>query len=118
MDPITRHETLFNAGVTTGDFGPWLETFHEDAVASFIGLPLGPFHGRQAIARAYAERPPSSTLRVVESSLDGDVGRARFVWTDAPDTGGHFVIRLSEGRLEALEVTLDAPPPPPASAPA
>lgn len=118
MDPLTRHETLFNAGVTTGDFGPWLETFHDDAVASFTGLPLGPFHGRQAIARAYAEHPPSSTMRVVESGMEGDVGRARFVWTDAPHTGGTFVIRLREGKLTSLDVALDAPPPPPATTPA
>ena len=61
MDPVTRHETLFNEGVRTGDFGPWLDTFHADAVATFTGLPIGPLHGRTAIAQAYAEHPPSSS---------------------------------------------------------
>jgi steroid Delta-isomerase len=112
MDPVVRHETLFNQGVRTGDFAPWLTTFHEDAVATFAGLPLGPFHGRDEIAKAYSEHPPSSTMRVVESTVDGDAYRCRFVWTDAPDTGGVFVIRLRDDKLVSLDVTLDAPPPP------
>jgi SnoaL-like domain len=117
MDAVSRHESLFNHGVRTGDFGPWLATFHDDAVAIFTGLPIGPLYGREAIAKTYAEHPPSSTMRVVESTVDvdADAATARFVWTDAPETGGVFVIRLREDRLVSLEVTLDAPPPPPRS---
>jgi hypothetical protein len=116
MDPLSRHQILFNEGVRTGDFGPWLETFHDDAVASFTGLPLGPFHGRDAIAKAYAEHPPSSEMRVLSSTVDGDAIRARFIWVGAPTTGGEFVIRLRDDRLTSLDVALDAPPPPPANA--
>jgi steroid Delta-isomerase len=115
MDVVARHESLFNLGVRTGDFEPWLATFHDDAVATFTGLPIGPFHGREAIGKAYAEHPPSSTMRVVDSTVDADGATARFVWTDAPETGGVFVIRLRDDRLVSLEVTLDAPPPPPRS---
>src|ERR1043166_706286 len=99
MDPITRHETLFNEGVRTGDFGPWLDTFHNDATATFTGLPLGPFVGRDAIAGAYAAHPPRSPMRVVQSRVDGDTVTAHFVWVDAPDTGGTFVLRLRDDRL-------------------
>jgi hypothetical protein len=116
MDPLARHETLFNAGVASGDFGPWLETFHADATATFVGLPLGPFRGRDAIAAAYAENPPSSPMRVVDATRDGDVVRAHFVWDSAPDTGGIFVFELRGDRLASLEVELGAPPPPPATA--
>jgi uncharacterized protein (TIGR00730 family) len=112
-DPIARHESLFNEGVRTGDFGPWLDTFHDDATATFVGLPLGPFVGREAIAQAYAAHPPSSPMRVVDSRLDGDTVTARFVWVNAPATGGVFVFRLRDDRLASLDVTLDAPPPPP-----
>lgn len=114
MDPVTRHQTLFNAGVRTGDFGPWLDTFHTDAVATFTGLPIGPFEGRDAIAKAYAEHPPSSPMRVESSEVDGDRATCRFVWIDAPTTGGVFALTLRGDRLAALTVTLDAPPPPPA----
>jgi steroid delta-isomerase len=113
MDPLTRHYTLFNEGVRSGDFGPWLATFHADAVATFVGLPIGPFHGRDQISVAYAEHPPSSPMRVVESSADGERTTARFVWVDAPDTGGVFTFTLRGDKLAALEVALNAPPPPP-----
>jgi hypothetical protein len=110
MDPVARHESLFNDGVRTGDFGPWLATFHDDAVATFTGLPIGPLHGRDAIAKTYAEHPPSSTMRVLESTVEDERATGRFVWTAAPQTGGVFVLRLRDDRLVSLEVTLDAPP--------
>jgi hypothetical protein len=113
MDPLTRHVTLFNQGVRTGDWGPWLDTFHEDAVATFVGVPIGPLLGREAIAKAYAERPPSSTMRLVRAITDepGRLG-GQFVWVDAPDTGGQFTFGLRDGKLTSLEVVLDAAPPP------
>jgi len=112
MDAVSRHQILFNEGVRTGDFGPWLETSHTDAVATFTGLPIGPFQGRDALAKAYAEHPPTSEMRVLSSTVDGDAVTARFVWVNAPMTGGRFTIRLRGDRLSSLDVVLDAPPPP------
>ena len=113
MDPVARHQALFNEGVRSGDFGPWLDTFDDDTVVTFEGLPIGPLHGRYAVAKVYAEHPPSSPMRVVESSIDGNLATGRFVWADAPETGGVFVLTLRTDRLAAMRVTLDAPPPPP-----
>ena len=113
MDPVTRHQALFNEGVRTGDFGPWLDTFTDDTVVTYAGLPIGPLHGRDAVAKVYADHPPSSPMRVEESSVDGDKATGRFVWVDAPATGGVFELTLRDGRLAAMHVTLDAPPPPP-----
>jgi steroid delta-isomerase len=112
MDPLSRHVTLFNDGVRTGDFGPWLDTFHDDAVATFTGLPIGPFAGRDAIAGAYAGHPPSSQMLLTSGAVEGDTVTGQFAWVEAPDTGGVFVLRLRDGRLTSMEVTLDAPPPP------
>jgi hypothetical protein len=51
---------------------------------------------------------------VVESTLDSDErATGRFVWVDAPETGGVFVLTLRDGKVAGLDVTLDAPPPPP-----
>lgn len=116
MDPLSRHQILFNEGVRTGDFGPWLETFHSDAVVSFTGVPLGPLHGRDAIAKAYVDHPPSSEMRVLSSTVNGDTILARFIWVSAPTTGGEIAIRLRGDRLAALDVMLDAAPPPSAAA--
>jgi hypothetical protein len=114
VDPVARHQALFNEGVRSGDFGPWLDTFTDDTVVTYVGLPIGPLHGRDQVAKAYVEHPPSSPMRVVESALEGDEqATGRFVWVDAPETGGVFVLTLREGKVAALAVTLDAPPPPP-----
>src|SRR5258706_13769573 len=108
-----RHQTLFNEGVRTGDFGPWLDTFADAAVVTYVGLPIGPLIGRDQVAKAYVEHPPSSPMRVEDSSVDGDRVTGRFVWVDAPETGGVFVLTLREDQVIAMDVTLDAPPPPP-----
>jgi hypothetical protein len=116
VDPVSRHQMLFNEGVRTGDFGPWLDTFHDDVVVTYTGLPIGPLHGRDQLATAYDEHPPSSPMRVEESTVDGDTVTGRFIWIDAPDTGGVFVLRLRGDRVSTMDVTLNAPPPPPRSA--
>jgi hypothetical protein len=113
FDPVERHQRLFNEGVASGDFGPWLETFAEDTTVTFTGLPIGPLHGRAAVAQTYAEHPPSSPMRVEESSIEGSTATGRFVWVDAPDTGGVFTLTLRAAKLVAMDVRLDAPPPPP-----
>ncbi|MFN8517354.1 MAG: nuclear transport factor 2 family protein [Chloroflexia bacterium] len=47
---LERHIALFNQGVRTGDFGPMLAPFAPDATLTFVGIPVGPFHGKAAIA--------------------------------------------------------------------
>jgi hypothetical protein len=113
VDPVGRHAALFNQGVRTGDFSTWLSTFAEDAVMTFAGLPIAPARGREAIADVYAAHPPSSPMRVVSSSVNGEVTTGRFVWVAAPGAGGEFVLRLRKGYFSGVDVTLDAPPPPP-----
>jgi steroid Delta-isomerase len=113
MDPVERHQARFNLGVRTRDFGPWLDTFAEDTVVTFTGLPIGPLQGRRALAETYAAHPPSSPMRVQESSVDGDRVTGRFVWVDAPSTGGVFVLVLRDDKIVSMDVTLNAPPPPP-----
>ncbi|MFN8540314.1 MAG: hypothetical protein U0232_22915 [Thermomicrobiales bacterium] len=54
---LERHIALFNQGVRTGDFGPMLAPFAPDATLTFVGIPVGPFHGKAAIAAAYATHP-------------------------------------------------------------
>jgi steroid delta-isomerase len=110
VDAVGRHVALFNQGVRTGDFAAWIDTFAKDATLSFEGLPIPPAHGRDTIAAVYDSHPPSSPMRLVAVLPRG----GRFVWVAAPHTGGEFTLDLTdEGLLTALEVTLNAPPPPP-----
>jgi hypothetical protein len=113
MDPVGRHCALFNQGVRTGDFGSWLATFTDDATLAFEGLALPAVEGRAAIRSLYDSHPPSSPMRVIASTVDGDTAIGRFVWVAAPDTGGSFTVRLRNGSVAGLLVQLDAAPPPP-----
>jgi steroid delta-isomerase len=99
---VRDHANGFNAAVRSGDFGPFLETFADDAVMRFIGVPAGPYVGRAEIARAYAEQPPTDTLTVEEVATEGDVDVVPFRW----DRGGvgTLTVRWAAGLVADLTV--------------
>jgi steroid delta-isomerase len=102
------HVIRFNEGVRTGDWAPMLEGFADDAELAFDGVPVGPFHGRETIAAAYAEQPPDDqlvTLRVEESG--GDV-TALYAWRKQPGTvAGRMVLTPRDGLVARLLVTFE-----------
>src|SRR5436189_263262 len=63
---LRQHVERFNAGVRTGDWSEMLRGFDEVAEMEFRGVPVGPFHGKDAIADAYRAQPPDDELRVLE----------------------------------------------------
>jgi RimJ/RimL family protein N-acetyltransferase len=105
---IHDHVIRFNEGVRTGDWAPMLERFAGDAELAFEGVPVGPFHGRDAIAAAYAEQPPDDqlvTLRVDEGN--GDV-TAVYAWRKEPATvAGRMVLTPRDGLVARLLVTFE-----------
>jgi RimJ/RimL family protein N-acetyltransferase len=114
-EPLTGVELLhdhvmrFNEGVRTGDFGPMLERFAEDAVLEFEGVPVRPFHGREAIAAAYREQPPDDEVRILEADERENGVVARYAWAKDPDTAaGEMRITRSGDRIAGLVVTFGA----------
>ena len=105
-DRVEEHFRLFNEAVRSHDWTAFLATFTPDAVMSFAGAPVGPYAGRDQIARAYAERPPSDTMRCVSDARDGDRDVVRFAW----DAGGGGTLSVSwrNGAVADLTVTFDA----------
>jgi hypothetical protein len=102
MSRTTDHVDAFNHAVTTGDWDTFAERFAEDATMTFIGVPAGPFHGRQSIATAYRENPPTETMTIQEA--DGDT--VRFRWA----SGGTGTMKLSwstDGAVRILVVAFD-----------
>jgi steroid Delta-isomerase len=75
---------------------------------AFTNLPVGPFIGREQIAVAYAERPPTDTmtLEAVET-LDPQTARVIFVWDESGDDGA-MTVRWRDGRVEAIDITFGA----------
>ena len=69
---LERHVETFNAAVRSGDFAPLVALFADDATLEFDGVPVGPFHGRDAIAAAYAAQPPTDTMTVLDVRVEDD----------------------------------------------
>jgi steroid Delta-isomerase len=71
----------FNSGVRSGDWEPLLELLAPDAELEFVGIPVGPLAGRDAIGEAYRVQPPDDELVLLEQRSDGS---AVYAWARAP----------------------------------
>jgi steroid Delta-isomerase len=107
-DLLHDHVESFNAGVRTGDWSSMLERFDDAAEMEFRGVPVGPFHGKDAIAEAYGAQPPDDELRVLEErEHDGRVD-ARYAWLAEPDVAaGELLITAESGLIRKLVITFD-----------
>jgi steroid delta-isomerase len=94
--------------VRTGDWEPMLAGFDDDAEMEFRGVPVGPFHGRDAIAEAYRAQPPDDELRVLEHrELEGRA-EARYAWLAEPDVAaGELLLAAEDGLIRKLVITFD-----------
>ena len=108
-DVLTRHIALFNEGIRTGDFGPMVNWFTDDAELVFENIPVGPFHGRDAIAAAYASQPPDDEIVLLESRTVGGLLVAAYAWKSEPDgQAGEMVITVDGDRIAQLVVVYGA----------
>jgi steroid delta-isomerase len=105
---LRQHVGSFNKGVRTGDWAPMLERFDDDAEMEFRGIPVGPFHGRGAIAEAYRARPPDDELRVLEYRKGEGREEARYAWLAEPDVAaGELLLSSEDGVITRLVITFD-----------
>ncbi|PJJ53592.1 SnoaL-like protein [Mumia flava] len=81
-EKVERHCDLFNACVQSGDFGPFVATFAEDAAMDIENNPYGPFGGREQIAAAYTAQPPTDAMLIDDvEELAADRARVTFTWS-------------------------------------
>jgi hypothetical protein len=88
----------FNRGVRTGDWTAMLDLVADDATLEFVGIPVGPFHGRAAIEAAYAEQPPDDEIVLLDD--------ARYAWARDPShAAGELQLEEDEaGRISRIRV--------------
>ena len=82
---VTEYVAVFNAAVSSGDYGPLLARYTEDAVLRFENVPPAAssleFAGRQAIADAYAQNPPDDQIDLMgEPAGSGEHVAVPFAW--------------------------------------
>ena len=68
---------------------------------AFVGISVGPFHGRDASAAANVEQPPDGelVLLAIETEDDAEVVRGRYAWAADPEVAPGA--RCEYGRLTA-----------------
>lgn len=103
---VARH----NQGVRSGDWRGLIALFAPDACVIFEGIAIGPFHGRDAIARAFATHPPDDELTLLDlASLPGaEQAAARYAWSRTPHThAGAITLSMRGGCIGDLRITAE-----------
>ena len=104
---LERHVRTFNAAVESGDFAPLVDLFAPDARLEFVGVPVGPFDGREAIAAAYAAQPPTDTMTIldIDTEADGTVVES-FSWSsDGGARSGEMRLVVDGEQIRRLVVS-------------
>ena len=108
MSALRDHVDRFNAAVQSGDFGAMLAHYDDEAELVFVGGPVGPFHGRDAIAEAYLMQPPDDEILLLdEREEDGELVGG-YAWRREPDVrAGELRLTVEDGRTKRLVVSFD-----------
>ena len=104
------HVERFNAGVRSGDFGPMVAAFSDDARLVFEGVPAGPFEGRAAIDTAYRQMPPDDEIDIISvDESDEATVVARWAWK-ATRAKGTMTLTHDADTITELTVAFDPEP--------
>jgi cysteine desulfurase/selenocysteine lyase len=104
-----EHVERFNAGVQSGDFGPMVAAFADDARLVFEGVPTGPFEGQGAIEAAYHAMPPDDEIDIISiNEVDDETVVGRFAWK-RDRARGTMTLSHRGGEITGVTVAFDRP---------
>jgi steroid delta-isomerase len=104
---LAEHVRVFNAAVDNGDWNDFVARFADDAVLDFVGPPVGPFVGRNAIYDAYCQSPPDDRIDIDgPATIEADELVVPYRWHTTGATGLMRFTRR-DGRIARLVVTFD-----------
>jgi steroid Delta-isomerase len=99
---LDAHVASFNEGVRTGDWSSMLARLTDDVDLEFVGIPVGPFRGRDAVGEAYRTQPPNDEL-VVLQRLGDDA--AVYAWEREPERpAGELHLETEGERISRIRV--------------
>ena len=105
---LRAHVGRFNDGVRSGDYGDMVRGFTPDAEMLFEGIPVGPFLGRDAIAEAYVQQPPSDEIRLLGVPLvEADSVESAYAWAREGRRAGRLIATVDDGLISRLVVTFE-----------
>jgi steroid Delta-isomerase len=92
----------FNASVRSAEWEPMLELVAPDAELEFVGIPVGPFAGREAIGEAYRTQPPDDELVLLDRLGEGG---AVYAWAKDPARpAGEVHVEERDGAITRIRV--------------
>ena len=103
---LRRYIAQLNHGVRSGDFTSMLAELTDDAQLVFEGIPVGPFHGREAIGAVYRLHPPDDEFQLLEVDEDGYGGaNGSYAWSERPGVvAGEVHVTVRGGRIARVLV--------------
>jgi hypothetical protein len=105
---VEDHAAGFAEAVATGRWTAFAERFAEDGEMQFVGVPVGPFSGRAAIAAAYGADPPREPLTLTGPvTTEGADAVVPFRWVESGGTGTMRLRFGATGLVERLVVAFD-----------
>jgi steroid delta-isomerase len=85
-----------------------LELLCDDADLVFTGIPVGPFHGREAIRRAYTEQPPDDEVLILRWIGDD---AADYAWARDPmRVAGQLHLVVRNGAIACMRIHHETQP--------
>ena len=102
MSLLSAYVERFNAGARSGNWEPMLELLAPDAELEFVGIPVGPFAGREAIGEAYRVQPPDDEIVLLDRLGEGS---AVYAWAGQPTRpAGEIHLEERDGAITRIRV--------------
>jgi hypothetical protein len=96
---LDRHLAAVNAVAAGGDARHLAGGLTPDCTMTFVGIPVGPFVGREAVVAAYRANPPDDQVVVLDRQLTEGRIEATYAWSAEPGRPAGRIILELEGEL-------------------
>jgi hypothetical protein len=103
---LEEYVEAHNKGRKTRSFAALASLFHREGELVFVGIPIGPFVGRERIEKAFVASPPSDDLVLFEpSEPETDVAECGYGWAESASVReGTLRLESEMGQIRRLTI--------------